>query len=165
MCQRRVLLARIEVCEVRQVKFCKWLTTTIEGSQEPLCSLTHSIIQQRRCRRMTMRSRRRCRRMTMRSCSWFCASSSALASCPDVEGEGDTHVERCGGRASFSVCKLYRHCQGMLCFEVGDSIDVLVQVHVASAEVPVRQTFMLNPARDCMCESLSDIAQACCALR
>jgi hypothetical protein len=28
----------------------------------------------------------------------------------------------------------------MLCFEVGDGFDVLVQVHVASAEVPVRLT-------------------------
>jgi hypothetical protein len=55
MCQRRVLLARIKG-EVRQVQFCKW-TTTIEGSLEPLCRLTHSIIQARRCRRVTMRSR------------------------------------------------------------------------------------------------------------
>jgi len=46
MCQRRVLLARIEG-EVRQVQFCKW-TTTIEGSLKPLCRLTHSIIQARR---------------------------------------------------------------------------------------------------------------------
>ena len=42
MRQRRVLLARIE--EVCHVQFCKW-TTTIEGSLEPLCRLTHSIIQ------------------------------------------------------------------------------------------------------------------------
>jgi hypothetical protein len=35
MCQRRVLLARIKG-EVRQVQFCKWMTT-IEGSLEPLC--------------------------------------------------------------------------------------------------------------------------------
>jgi hypothetical protein len=41
MCQRRVLLARKG--EVRQVQFCKW-KTAIEGSLEPLCRLTHSII-------------------------------------------------------------------------------------------------------------------------
>ena len=35
MCQRRVLLARIKG-EVRQVQYCKWMTT-IEGSLEPLC--------------------------------------------------------------------------------------------------------------------------------
>ena len=46
MCQRRVLLARIKG-EVRQVQFCKWLTT-IQGSLEPFCRLTHSIIQARR---------------------------------------------------------------------------------------------------------------------
>ena len=46
MCQRRVLLSRIKG-EVRQVQFCKW-TSTIEGSLEPLCRLTHSIIQARR---------------------------------------------------------------------------------------------------------------------
>ena len=51
----RVLLARIKV-EVRQVQVCKW-TTTIEDSLEPLCRLTHSIIQARRCRRVTMWSR------------------------------------------------------------------------------------------------------------
>jgi hypothetical protein len=45
MCQRCVLLARIKG-EVRQVQFFKW-TTTIEGSLEPLCRLTHSIIQAR----------------------------------------------------------------------------------------------------------------------
>ena len=39
MCQRRVLLARIKG-KVRQVQVCKW-TTTIEGSLEPLCRLTH----------------------------------------------------------------------------------------------------------------------------
>jgi hypothetical protein len=32
---------------VRQVQFCKWITT-IEGSLEPLCRLTHFIIQARR---------------------------------------------------------------------------------------------------------------------
>jgi hypothetical protein len=42
MCQRRVLLARIKG-EVRQVQFCQW-TTTIEGSLEPLCRLTQSMI-------------------------------------------------------------------------------------------------------------------------
>jgi hypothetical protein len=42
MCQRRVLLARIEG-KVRQVQFCKW-TTTIKGSLEQLCRLTNSII-------------------------------------------------------------------------------------------------------------------------
>ena len=63
------------------------------------------------------------------------ACSRALASCPDVKGESDTHVERCVG---LHVCKLQRCCQGMLCFEVGDGFIVLVQVHVASAEAPVR---------------------------
>ena len=124
MCQRRVLLARIK-CEVRQVQFCKCMTTiTIEGSLEPLCRLTHSIIQARRCRQVTERSR-----------SLVSASSRALATCPDVKGEGDSHVERCVG---LLVCKLQRCCQGMLFFEVGDGLDVLVQVHVASAEVSVR---------------------------
>jgi hypothetical protein len=47
MCQRLVLLARIKG-EPRQVQFCKWKTTTIEGSLEPLRRLTHSIIQARR---------------------------------------------------------------------------------------------------------------------
>ena len=122
MCQRRVLLVRTKG-EVRQVQVCKW-TTTIGGSLEPPCRLTHSIIQARRCRRETGRSR-----------SFVRVSSRALASCPDVKGEGDTHVERCVG---LLVCKLQRCCQGMLCFEVGDGFDVLVQVHVASAEVRVR---------------------------
>jgi hypothetical protein len=61
MHQRRVLLTRIKWCarcilqmdgEVCQGQFCKWMTT-IEGSLEPLCRLTHSIIQARRCRRVT----------------------------------------------------------------------------------------------------------------
>jgi hypothetical protein len=47
MSQRRVLLAR-KKGEVRQVQFCKWTTTTIKGSLEPLCRLAHSIIQARR---------------------------------------------------------------------------------------------------------------------
>jgi hypothetical protein len=105
------------------VQFCKCMTT-IEGNLEPLCRLTHSIIQARRCRRVTMRS-----------WSLVSASSRALASCSDVKGEGDTHVERCVG---LHVCKLQRCCQGMLCFVVGDGFDVLVQVYVASAEVPIR---------------------------
>ena len=84
MRQRRVLLARFEG-EVRQVQFCR-CTTTVEGSLEPLCRLTHSILQARRCRRVTVRSR-----------GLVSASGSALASCPDVKGEGDTHVERCEG--------------------------------------------------------------------
>jgi hypothetical protein len=88
MCQCRVLLARGEG-EVRQVQFCKWITT-IEGSLEPLCRLTHSIIQARRCRRVTMRSR-----------SLVSTSGSALASCLGVKGEGETHVERC---AELQLC-------------------------------------------------------------
>ena len=120
MCQRRVLLARIKG-EVRQVQFCKW-KTTIEGSLEPLCRLTHSIIQARR-------------RATMRSRSLVKTSNRALASCADAKGEGDTHVERCSG---LLVYKLQRCCQGMLCFDVGDCFDVLVQVHVASADVRAR---------------------------
>jgi hypothetical protein len=90
MSQRRVLLAR-KKGEVRQVQFCKW-KTTIEGSLEPLCRLTHSIIQARRCRRATMRSR-----------SLVSTSNMTLASCADAKGEGDTHVERCFG---LHVCKL-----------------------------------------------------------
>ena len=82
MSQRRVLLAR-KKAEVRQVQVCKWTTTTIEGSLEPLCRLTHSIIQARRCRRATMRSR-----------SLVSTSNMTLASCADAKGEGDTHVER-----------------------------------------------------------------------
>ena len=39
MCQRRVLLARVEG-EVRQVQFCK-SDTTIEGSLEPPCCFRH----------------------------------------------------------------------------------------------------------------------------
>jgi hypothetical protein len=58
-----------------------------------------------------------------------------------VQGEGDTYVERCVG---LNVRKLQRHCHGMLCFEVGDGFDVLVQVHVASAEVLVP---LPSPAR------------------
>jgi hypothetical protein len=71
----------------------------------------------------------------MRSRSLVCVSSRALATCLDEKGESHTHVERCVG---LHVCKLERHCQGMLCFEVSDGFDVLVQVHVASAEVSVR---------------------------
>jgi hypothetical protein len=123
MCQRRVLLARIKG-EVRQVQFCKW-KTTIEGSLEPLCRLTHSILEARR-------------RVTMRSRSLVSASNRALPSCADAKGEGDTHVERCIG---LQVCKLQRCCHNMLCFEVGDGFDELVQVHVASAEIPVRPAF------------------------
>ena len=68
--------------------------------------------------------------------SWsLVRSSRALATCPDVQGEGDTHVQCC---VALHVCKLQRYCQGMTCFEVGDGCDVLVQVHVASAEVSVR---------------------------
>ena len=68
----------------------------------------------------------------MRSRSLVSTSSRALASCPGVKGEGDTHFERCVG---LHVCKLQRCCQGMLCFDVGDGFDV--QVHVASAKVSV----------------------------
>ena len=71
----------------------------------------------------------------MRSRSLGSASRRALATCPDVKGEGDSHVERCVG---LLVCKLQRCCQGMFFSEVGDGLDVLVQVHVASAEVSVR---------------------------
>ena len=71
----------------------------------------------------------------MRSRSFVSVSSRALASCPDVKRKSDTHVERCVGPR---VCKLQRCCQGMLCFEVGDGFDVLVQVHVASAKISVR---------------------------
>jgi len=78
MCQRRVLLARIKHGQVRHVQFCKWLTTT-QGSLEPLCRLTHSIIQARRRRR---------RRVTGRSRSFVSTSNRALTSCPDVKGEG-----------------------------------------------------------------------------
>jgi hypothetical protein len=46
MRQRRVPLARVKG-QVRQVQFCKW-TTTIEGSLEPLCRLTHASAVQRR---------------------------------------------------------------------------------------------------------------------
>ena len=107
MCQRPVLLVRIKG-EVRQVQFCKW-TTTIEGSLEPLCRLTHSIIQARRDPRVTMRSR-----------SLVSTSSRALAICPDVKGEGDTHDERCGG---LHVRKTEICSHTMLCFEVGDGFD------------------------------------------
>ena len=71
----------------------------------------------------------------MRFRSLVSTSNRALPSCAEAKGEGDTHVERCLG---LPVCKLQRCCQGMLCFEVGDGFDVLVQVHVASAEVPAR---------------------------
>ncbi len=60
----------------------------------------------------------------MRSRSLVSSSNRALPSCPDFKGEGDTHVERCVG---LHACKLQRYCQGMLCFEVGDGFDVLVQ--------------------------------------
>jgi hypothetical protein len=122
MFQRRVLLARIKG-EVREVQFCKFMTT-IEGSVDPLCRLTESIIQAYRCRRVTMRSRSR-----------VSTISRALRSCPDVKGEGDTNVHRCVEK---HVCKLQRYCQDILCYEVGDGFIVLVQVHVASAEAPVR---------------------------
>ena len=68
----------------------------------------------------------------MRFRSLVSTSNRALPSCSDVKGQGDTHVERCVG---LLVCKLQRCCQGMLCFEVGDGFDVLVQVHVACAKV------------------------------
>ena len=69
----------------------------------------------------------------MRSRSLVSTSNRALPSCADAKGEGDTHVERC-----VPVCNLQRCCHNMSCFEVGDGFDVLVQVHVASAKVPVR---------------------------
>ena len=121
MCQRRVLLTRMEG-EVRQGQFCKW-TTTIEGSLEPFCRLTHSIIQARRCRQtfsecsstlapdfelrtrfnrsyakwsQQLRRRRNMLRVTLRSRSLVSASSRALASCSDVKGEcvAVAHLER-----------------------------------------------------------------------
>ena len=63
------------------------------------------------------------------------SSRRALASCSGVKGQGDTHIHRGGG---LHVRNLKRYCQGMLCFEVDDGFDELVQVHVASAEVSVR---------------------------
>jgi hypothetical protein len=84
--------------EMCQHRVPSWSASTIEGNLELLCHLTHSIIQARRCRRVTGRSR-----------NLVSASGSALASCPDVKGEGDTHVERCMG---LQVCKLQRYCQG-----------------------------------------------------
>jgi hypothetical protein len=68
----------------------------------------------------------------MRSRRLVSARSNALATRPDVKGEGDTYVQRCGG---LHACKLQRYCQGMLCFEVGDGFVSILQVHVASAEV------------------------------
>ena len=48
--------------------------------------------------------------------------------------EGDTHVQRCVG---LHMRKLQRYCHSMLYFEAGDGFDVLVQVHVANAEIYV----------------------------
>jgi len=116
-----VVVARIHDGEVRQVQFCIW-QTIIEGNLKPLFRLTHSIIQARR-------------RVTMRSRSLVSASSSALASFLDLEGDADTHVERCGG---LEACIVQRYSQGMLCFKAGDGFVKLVQVDVARAEVVVR---------------------------
>ena len=63
------------------------------------------------------------------------ASSWDLANSPDVKGEDDTHIHRC---VRLHASKLHRCCQGVTCFVVGDSFVVLVQVHVARAEAPVR---------------------------
>ena len=63
----------------------------------------------------------------MRSRSVGSASSRTLASCPDVKGDSETHVQRCVG---LHVCKSEGCCQSMLCFVVGDRFDVLVRIHV-----------------------------------
>jgi len=83
----------------------------------------------------------------MRSRSLVSTSNMTLASCADAKGEGDTHVERCFG---LHVCTLQRCCHSMLCFEVGDGFDVLVQVHVASAEFPVRSA-LPRPVAHLLC--------------
>ena len=84
--------------------------------------------------------------------AWFRASSTALANCPDVMGEGDTHFERYVG---LHVCERHRYCQGGLCFEVGDGFDVLVHVQVASTKVPVCPALPRPVARlVCNCKAL-----------
>ena len=75
------------------------------------------------------------------------ASSRTLSSCPEVKGEGDSHVERCAGLLVF---KFQQYCQGMLCFEAGDGFDVLVQVHLVSAEAPVRPA-LPHPVAHLLC--------------
>jgi hypothetical protein len=67
------------------MQFCRWMTT-IEGSLEPLCRLTHSIIQARRCRPVSMRFMglgSGCRR--------------ALATGLDLKAHGHSQAERCVG--------------------------------------------------------------------
>jgi len=113
------------------VQVCKW-TTTIQGSLEPLCRLTHSIIQARRRRRVTIRSR-----------SLVSTSNRALSSCADAKGEGATPMLSAAWDcpcASFSD----------VAFKVGDGFDVLVQVHVASAEVPARPA-LPHPVAHLLC--------------
>ena len=73
----------------------------LEGSLEPFCRLTHSIIQARRCRRETMRSR-----------SFVRVSSRALASCSDVQREGDTHGKQALRRKQAQGGLLSRARQG-----------------------------------------------------
>ena len=88
------------------------------------------------------------------------SSSRALATCLDVKGEGDTHVQRCVGLHEGDIH--VQRCVGlhmrkfsdianiMLCFEMCDGFVVLVQVHVASAEVRVRRA-LPRPVANLLC--------------
>jgi hypothetical protein len=108
------------------VQSCKFFTTT-EGCLEPFCGLTHLIIQARRCRPVSMRSR------GLRS-----ASSRPLAIDPDFKPQGHSHAQRCAG---LHVGKTVLGCQNMTCFVKGHSVHVLVQKDVANADASVRTAF------------------------
>ena len=70
----------------------------------------------------------------------------------DRTGEGMAYGNLCNGYQSQGD-----RCQGMLCFEVGDGFDVLVQVHVAIAKVseppgplpPGRPPLLQSPGAAC----------------
>ena len=75
------------------------------------------------------------------------SSSRAPATCLDVKDEGDTHVQRCVG---LHMRKFSDIANIMLCFEMCDGFVVLVQVHVASAEVRVRRA-LPRPVANLLC--------------
>jgi hypothetical protein len=67
------------------------------------------------------------------------------------------------------VCKLQRYCQGMLCFEVGDSFDVLVQVKCLwqvprfpyAVPSPARSPTSFALARCCVWYSMALLKSPC----
>ena len=89
-----------------------------------MLGLTNSIIQARRCRRVTVGFR-----------SSISARSRPSAIRPDFKSESEAHAQRCFGT---HVNKTEFRCQSMLCLVVVEGFDVLSYLTVASTEVSVR---------------------------